>query len=30
MLVKTSDAFVAVKARDPSGRELGTTRLVEL
>jgi hypothetical protein len=29
MLVRTSDAYVAVKARDPSGRELGTTRIVE-
>src|SRR5215210_1668189 len=30
MLVRTSDAYVAVTARDPSDRELGITRLVEL
>jgi hypothetical protein len=29
MLVRTSDAYVAVKARDQSGRELGITRVVE-
>jgi Arylsulfotransferase (ASST) len=29
MLVRTSEAYVAVKARDSSGRELGITRVVE-
>ena len=29
MLVRTSDAYVAVRARDQSGRELGITRVVE-
>jgi hypothetical protein len=30
MLARTSDAYLAVKARDQSGRELGITRLIEL
>jgi hypothetical protein len=30
MLARTADAYVAVKARDPSGRELGITRVIEL
>ena|SRR5215218_1498236 len=29
MLVRTSEAYVAVRARDQSGRELGITRVVE-